>query len=366
MDVENGVAAPGSIVQIWSCTNLVGSNTPILAQTFTTTTLGVFSDGGVPLRGNYTTTATTIVASTPTLSVPPAVTPTLPPGPAVGSAQCDQELGHGTYKPRVVPEYIFIGARGSSEKELDGRGTGMGTRMEFLYDSLRANRKFSNILCAGMISPQSWTTYFFKDKGFFFKDKYRASDATELLTCGIFGTCNWLPELIATKMDLTSRIISIAELYPKSKLIIAGYSQGAILVQLALQELANPTKNRLTSLKVSNVILVADPLGNSKETLVGPRGSKNWLETNGSLKDQAMLKDATPVRPLKKFAQRFNLNVVSICHKDDIVCNWPGLKDALPWNLNILKKRTGPHSESYNREAPWAKDLMASVIAYLK
>ena len=113
--------------------------------------------------------------------------------------------------------------------------------------------------------------------------------------------------------DVAIGVREASEACPKEKIVLAGYSQGALAIHLALTDLVGSTELA----HVSGVILIADPENRGDDTTIEKWGS---AKTNADgLYTKVFGHSLTAVTP-----SALKGHAVEFCHNHDIVCA-PGL-----------------------------------------
>jgi cutinase len=102
-------------------------------------------------------------------------------------------------------------------------------------------------------------------------------------------------------------LVTEHERCPGERIVLAGYSQGALAIHLALSDLAVAEPIPMSA--IAGVALIADParLSDGSETFIGGAAS----HAHGVYTTT----DATPSIPAA-----VTLRTISLCHKNDVVC----------------------------------------------
>jgi hypothetical protein len=287
LDVEVGVPKDGSPIQIYTCQELkyLSARIPVLSRIPAQNWVydqAMFN----PSQANVPAPQTTVDTQPPSVSAPSKPPATTPPSaglaaasqPPTGGPDCDQNLRTRNYKRANIPKYIFIGVRGSGEKTTDtnpNRGsnkpTGMGTRMEFLYDQLRSSTKFNSIICTGPLAPFPLDSL---------NDQYPALEVPSFAEKD--KVARYISDIAGNYIYIRMLIADLSVKYPKSKLILAGYSQGAAIVHAGVA--AAVTRNPSVKSRIANVVLIADPLAEPNDKNIIPTGEAegaNWTKSLG-------------------------------------------------------------------------------------
>lgn len=146
--------------------------------------------------------------------------------PANASNPSDALQLHG-----YCTSYVFIGARGSGEVFSAGTSEGeMGTPLGNLFRTLSMSSRFKgNITYTGVPNYAAVSLAFDN---------------------------SYLQSMLEGVVPLSSKVASVHVLCPKSKIILAGYSQGAFVVH---QFLAVENANNRSVAYIAGVVLLADP-----------------------------------------------------------------------------------------------------------
>ncbi len=135
-----------------------------------------------------------------------------------------------------------------------------------------------------------------------------------------FGTEAYFESIYEGVESLTDELFEQASKCPSQRAILAGYSQGALVVHLALRELAQSDPSMLSSSRIAGVMLIADPAKVShesepvweEENVPAPSGSgvdkADGVWTKAGLPGQGPLPSAVTGRS------------ISFCANHDIVC----------------------------------------------
>ena len=294
LDVEVGVPKPNSPIQIYTCQGLTAESKRIPSQRwgYNPAMFGV----GKEVAPVATTVAPVVTIARPNrdfsdmfpgLPPPPTITSVIAPQPPIGGPNCDPYLRSSTYKRTSSPAYIFIGVRGSSEKTTDTlrpkgmldagiwdkRGTGMGARMEFLYDQIRKDPKYKSILCTGPLAPSPPGSL----DDIYPAMEMPAFDSEKRIV-------DYISEVALYEGLFSRQVRDIAERNPSSRLIVAGYSQGALIVHAGISRFITDYPNLKS--RIANVILIANPLAFSDDPNILPKGVSgndtiNWTTSLG-------------------------------------------------------------------------------------
>ena len=285
LDVEVGVPKPNSPIQIYTCQGLTAESKRIPSQRwgYNPAMFGV----GKEVAPVATTVAPVVTIARPNrdfsdmfpgLPAPPTITSEIAPQPPIGGPDCDPYLRSSTYKRTSSPAYIFIGVRGSSEKTTDTlrsdkKGTGMGARMEFLYDQIRKDPKYKSILCTGPLAPSPPGSLV----DIYPAMEMPAFDSEKKIV-------DYIGEVALNYILLSSLVRDIAVRNPSSRLIVAGYSQGAAIVHAGISDFITNYPNLKS--RIANVILIANPLAFSDDPNILPSGVSgkdtiNWTTSLG-------------------------------------------------------------------------------------
>ena len=191
---------------------------------------------------------------------------------------------------------LFIGVRGSGDSQ--DSLLGMGTKVKGVYDGLVADRgTSSDVRGIGL--------------------KYPALSTWFLVSPGIYlGSVWWgVYALEHTLRDETARCASAPE---HQRIILAGFSQGALVIHLALGDLNGSPL--ISSTNLAAVVLVADPAkqGDSLEVRAGD------ASTYGA--DGIYTETGIPPNP--HVPSNLVFRTITMCHTNDIVCA-PGIGS---WN----------------------------------
>ena len=282
LDVEVGVPKLNSPIQIYTCLGLIDGNTRVPAQRWVYgAAMFNQSQAVTPVE---TTSAPLVTIARPNrdlfpgLPPPPITTNVITPQPPIGGPNCDPYLRSSTYKRTSSPAYIFIGVRGSSEKTTDTlrsdkKGTGMGARMEFLYDQIRKDPKYKSILCTGPLAPSPPGSLV----DIYPAMEMPAFDSEKKIV-------DYIGEVALNDGLLSSLVRDIAVRNPSSRLIVAGYSQGAAIVHAGISDFITNYPNLKS--RIANVILIANPLAFSDDPNILPSGVSgkdtiNWTTSLG-------------------------------------------------------------------------------------
>ena len=243
-----------------------------------------------------------------------------PPRPAPGPPQPTGPT------ETVCQSALFIGARGSGEGPqgnavyeastseralMEGRITPILDRMKVRLGELAGSGTPPSVREIGLRYPAlpvpaevSWST------------SYLIEEYLGSIWTGVY-------ELIDTIADESARC-------PSERIVLAGYSQGALVVHLALAEMANA--GSLGSYRISAVELVADP---------GRRGDGSELRLGEAPYDAQGVYDVVFTAP--SIPSSLNTRTATICHKNDAVCDTAERNSLNFYALNV-NARGGPHT----------------------
>jgi hypothetical protein len=169
---------------------------------------------------------------------------------ATGSA-CSSSVLSSNYKAPSSIKYIFVGLRGSGEAVSSGLGTGMGSRIEAIYNVLVANPNYKGIVCSA--GPAS----------------YQASSVPDGTNSGAWN--QYLGSISSVSATLKTNVATLMKNNPKVKVFIAGYSQGAAIAHLTVSSLSSTSGYS----KRLSLIAIADPLASSNDPRVSG-GDTGW------------------------------------------------------------------------------------------
>jgi hypothetical protein len=195
----------------------------------------------------------------------------------------------------------FLGARGSGEKgpgtkgwHSSGGSLGMGGEVTSAYDRVRTD-------LAGLDSVQATSLSYAADSVWTLV-RHRASYFAGL-SAGVSTAVR----------DLNSQ----ASRCPKQRFVLAGYSQGAMVLHRALHRLDAGAAGRRTLTRVSAAILIGDGDQVPHDTGVvrygtAPSGAKGIGQRFASLSGASS----------KKFSRSVGSRALSVCDLYDVVCDW--------------------------------------------
>ena len=238
----------------------------------------------------------------------PAPTPPQPTGPA--ETVCKSALFIGARGSGEGPQGSAVYAAPTSERALmGGRITPILDRMKVRLGELASGTPPS-VREIGLRYPAlpvpselSWSTAY-------------------LLQEYLGSIWNGVYELINTLSNESARC-------PSERIVLAGYSQGALVVHLALAELAG--SGSLSSHRISAVELVADP---------ARRGDGSELRLGEAPFDAQGVYDVVFTAP--SIPSSVTARTATICHKNDAVCD-TAERNGLGFYVLNVNARGGPH-----------------------
>ena len=256
------------------------------------------------------------------------VAPTVPPNPT-------PYVPPSTYDCANV---AFIGARGSGESpqgdppSFSGPEDGLGSRVEGAYHGfLQRLEQFGSSPDVKVLGLQ-----------------YRALGT--VFNPLKFGTQAYFDSIYEGVDQLQEMIFDEENHCPGEKLVLAGYSQGALVIHIALLNLAGSHPSLLQSSHLAAVLMIADPakVGHAAEETweadlqLAGGGVQNadgiWTKVPGLPDDDK--------GPLPSFVVGRTL---AICHNHDIVCA-PGSQSSVTHHTSYDSTETGDMGL-------WAADL---------
>ncbi|HTR73678.1 MAG TPA: cutinase family protein [Solirubrobacterales bacterium] len=235
-------------------------------------------------------------------------------------------------------DVAFIGARGSGEApqgdppQYSGPDDGLGSRVGDAYDGFLSRlQQFGS-------SPNV------KVLGVHYRALGTVFDPLK------FGTDAYFESIYEGVEQLQEMIFDEESACPGEKLVLGGYSQGALVIHIALLDLARSAPSALSSSHLAAVLLIADPakVGHGAEELwegdleSAGGGVQNadgiWTKVPG-LPDE----DKGPI-PSSVVGR-----TLAICHNHDIVCA-PGSQSSVAHHTSYDSTETGDMGL-------WAADL---------
>ena len=161
------------------------------------------------------------------------------PAQAEESLGCDQRLALDGYLPVTTPQVIFIGVRGSGESPKLVEG--LGRRSVLLYRALKSDPKYSNkIVCTsallGTYQAQSMPT----------------------LDASTKQWTTFINDMMGSANALATPLLKMAKKFPNATFIISGFSKGAAVAQLGVQQ-AIAQDPSLTQ-RIDALVLISSPL----------------------------------------------------------------------------------------------------------
>ena len=236
---------------------------------------------------------------------------------------CPGSGTHATPRPAVAPpadppsntscdNIMFIGARGSGEDPqgdppiYNGDGDGMGTRAFAVYQGFQQQLHEAHPELS--IKPYGL--------------RYRALGVA--YNPINFGTEGYFDSIYEGVDSLTSLMQSEHVRCPSERFVLSGYSQGALVIHLALRQLANSDSSLLGSNVTSSVVLIADPAKTSygSETIWEGdyQDAGSGVSNAEGIWTKTFSGDSSLSGPLpSQVAGR----TLSDCHNHDIVCAPP-------------------------------------------
>jgi alpha-tubulin suppressor-like RCC1 family protein len=230
--------------------------------------------------------------------------------------------GQAAQAASACPDVAFYGLRGS------GQGSGFGTQVfavkKALEDELGARRRVEYIpvdyTAAGVevLAPHAYD--------------FAALPLTGPLPVGGHYAVAHYGRYMASVNDGITKTYSIiaanARTCPSQRLVLAGYSQGAMVLHRLVNRFAS--EGRLDILhRIGGLVLLADPdrVANTATIRVGtaPAGAQGVASAFGTTQDIAN----PTLRP----------RTISICHKDDMVCDFRGA-----WSVKNYRAATAVHT----------------------
>lgn len=201
----------------------------------------------------------------------------------------------------ACPAVYFLGARGSGEKgpgtpgwHSTGGSLGLGGEISDVYSRLRAD-------LSGLESVQGVSVRYAADSVWTLV-RHRAS-YFKGLSDGVSATVG----------DLTGQ----ASRCPKQRFVLAGFSQGAMVMHRALHRLGASAAGRRALGRVAAAVLIGDGDQVPRDTRVVRYGTAP-LSAKGIGQQFSGLSGASA----KKFSASVGSRVLSVCNEYDVVCDW--------------------------------------------
>ncbi len=245
------------------------------------------------------------------------VAPTRPPDPDPGP---DDPVGE-------CKSVAFIGVRGSGDPQDDfyygdPNTAGMGQKVADIYEGFISAHGSSDVRTINFHYP-----------------------ALTTLALGtlVFGSA------IGGELYMASIWLGVAELKHQldyqenlcsgNRIVLAGYSQGALVIHLALGELGSSPL--VSSTKIAAVILLADPgkQGDQPTSEDWNLGDPNWASATAN-----GLYDKLPLLPNPHIPTGLESRTVTACHNNDIVCA-PGFGSWITQHTNYSGGELRPIGE---------------------
>ena len=202
------------------------------------------------------------------------VQPVLPPSPTVSESSADS-----------CHAYRVIAVRGSGEVPMgmDGPSTDPQYYDNWSYATM-VNSQYSyrglgarvQMILTGQSSPQGWdavnedvglldqlnTSFDVNSAVAIEALNYPADPVSQLTSGGIQGFVEYMYSVFWGVKALTHRLIAANEACPDEQIVLAGYSQGSLVIQMALVELERGGDSAALS-RIASVLLLANPLQNA-------------------------------------------------------------------------------------------------------
>jgi hypothetical protein len=153
-----------------------------------------------------------------------------------------------SWQPAIVTcsDYLVIGARGSSEAPVGDPPVFTGNESGFGQRNLAAYEGFKSSMEAAGVGSSQLTTLGLH---------YPAVG----ISLPLFIREEYLQSVAAGEEELISELEALTAECPKERVVLVGYSQGALVIHLALRTLAVSDPSLLTSEHLAGVMLIADP-----------------------------------------------------------------------------------------------------------
>jgi hypothetical protein len=221
-----------------------------------------------------------------------------------GALAIPQPAGAG-----MAPDVVFIGVRGSGQA---GPGTpgwtptkadplGLGPELASAYGRLlREVGKRRNVDAVSI--------------------PYAASHVNKLLT----NRAEYFRGLNAGVRELTAELGRQAQQHPRARFVLAGYSQGAMVVHRVLHQLDDSRSGRQTLDRLDAALLVGDGdrVRNERSVLHFHGKAPGNQGVGLSFRAQSGSRD-------EKFDKRLGARVLQVCNAHDIVCDFPNASVAV-------------------------------------
>jgi hypothetical protein len=251
--------------------------------------------------------------------------------------------------PTSTPPYVppttytctkvaFIGARGSGEPPTGDNQTylnpadGLGAKLPGLLDGINST-----------LSNYGYSSSDVKVLAV----QYRALEANNPLN---YITQAYFDSVYDGVNKTVSMILDEESHCPSEKLILAGYSQGALAIHLALMDLASADPGTLSS--IAAVLMIADP------AKVGYAAEETWeldelLAGPGVSAADGIWTKSAPHSMSGPLPSLVTGRTLAICHNQDIVCS-PGL-----WST--IDNHTSYDTSEENDMGVWAADTLLGI-----
>ena len=189
--------------------------------------------------------------------------------------------------------------------------------------------------------------------------KYPGADKADLVFN--FVTQDYFDSIFSGVDQLVSLLYDIRQDCPSQRVVLAGYSLGALVIHLTLRQLERSDSSMLSSSRIAAVMLIADPAktDNGDETIW--EGEETQAGTGVRKAEGVWTKFAIggDIGPLPSAVTN---RTISICHNNDIVCS----PSVVFFGLKAVSGSVGNHtnysaSES-NAVGRWAANTVANVI----
>lgn len=251
----------------------------------------------------------------------------LAPANAAATVVQDSSLSKEVITKSCKAQVAVIGARGSGEDQAAGTVPGFGTRVSPVAQSIRS--KMAN-----------------GTKIRYLAAIYPAVEAANAVTA---------PKVYQNSVNygvtnVKSMVTKLVDNCPKTRIVLAGYSQGAQVMHGVARQLTGKYQKA-----ISSIILIANPVNNMEDPLILSFTGGNKLAT--PQKWRGVLARGA------KLPSGYGIRVLSVCASKDIVCN-AKLSDLFPTPIKGAFKLPA-HVKSYQKSTFYdypAKFATAAIV----